>query len=170
MLVYEPNYPRVRGPIRPLYVLEKLILALGTIAVANFLVATTFVPVGECMGRMDPFEAVLQLAAPSMLVVLCLFFIVFECVLNGVAECTRFGDRRFYDDWWASTSFSEFSRRWNRPVHEFFLRHAYLDGMRRWGLRPAKALAATFLISIVMHEAIIFAALEQPPPWLALMR
>lgn len=86
------------------------------------------------------------------------------------AELTRFGDRRFYDDWWASTSFSEFSRRWNRPVHEFFLRHAYLDGMRRWGLRPAKALAATFLISIIMHEAIIYAALEGPPPWLALMR
>lgn len=85
MLVYEPNYPRVRGPIRPLYVLEKLMLALGTIAVANFVAATTFVPVAECMGRLDPFAAVLQLAAPSMLVVLCIFFVVFECILNGVA-------------------------------------------------------------------------------------
>lgn len=85
MLVYEPNYPRVRGPIRPLYVLEKLMLALGTIAVANYVAATAFVPVAECMSRLDPFAAVLQLAAPSMLVVVSVFFVVFECILNGVA-------------------------------------------------------------------------------------
>lgn len=39
--------------------------------------------------------------------------------------------RAFYDDWYNATSFAEFSRKWNKPVHEWLLRHVYLDLMRR---------------------------------------
>jgi sterol O-acyltransferase len=35
----------------------------------------------------------------------------------------RFADRNFYDDWWNSSSFDQFARKWNKPVHEFLLRH-----------------------------------------------
>jgi hypothetical protein len=37
---------------------------------------------------------------------IALFFIVFECFLNGMAELTRFGDRSFYCSWWLSTTFA----------------------------------------------------------------
>lgn len=28
-----------------------------------------------------------------------------------------FADREFYQDWWNSTSWDEFARKWNKPVH-----------------------------------------------------
>jgi len=28
-----------------------------------------------------------------------------------------FADREFYQDWWNSTSWDQFSRKWNKPVH-----------------------------------------------------
>jgi len=152
------------------------------------------------------YIAVHRLSCPSFSVCsIALFFIVFECFLNGMAELTRFGDRSFYCSWWLSTTFAvrdcfgwprtcvymcealgtgrshspgesfgsgcicplrispytvrylsisthhlqEFSRLWNRPVHEVLLRHCYLDGMRRWNLSPGKAMIATFAVSMV---------------------
>jgi len=46
------------------------------------------------------------------------FFLVFEVILNAIAEVTRFADRRFYADWWNSTGFDEFSRKWNQARAE----------------------------------------------------
>ena len=43
------------------------------------------------------------------------FFILFECILNGIAEITFFDDREFYQDWWNSTTFDEFARKVEIP-------------------------------------------------------
>jgi hypothetical protein len=40
----------------------------------------------------------------------------------------------------------------NKPVHEFLLRHIYLDAMRNSGVSPTKALYLTYLVSIILHE------------------
>jgi sterol O-acyltransferase len=77
--------------------------------------------------------------------------------------------RRFYDDWWNSTSFAEFSRKWNLPVHEFLLRHVYLDAMRRRGLGPDAALYLTYLVSIAVHEIILWGAMGLVTPYLAVL-
>lgn len=53
------------------------------------------------------------------------------CILVALAadlrldllQLTFFADREFYQDWWNSTTFDEFSRKWNVPVHSFLLRH-----------------------------------------------
>jgi len=64
-----------------------------------------------------------------------------------------------------------------RPVHDFLLRHVYVDlqrgshsGLRR-GLSPSLAMYATFAASIIAHEAVIWAVLTPtyPPPVLALL-
>lgn len=56
-------------------------------------------------------------------------------------------------------------------MHEFLLRHTYIDPMRMKGMSSTKALALTFGISIIAHEIVIFAALTptHPPPILALL-
>jgi sterol O-acyltransferase len=36
---------------------------------------------------------------------------------EGVADAISFADREFYQDWWNSTSWDQFSRKWNKPVH-----------------------------------------------------
>lgn len=32
-------------------------------------------------------------------------------------DARSFADREFYQDWWNSTSWDQFSRKWNKPVH-----------------------------------------------------
>lgn len=35
----------------------------------------------------------------------------------SIPLCLSFADREFYQDWWNSTSWDEFARKWNKPVH-----------------------------------------------------
>jgi hypothetical protein len=51
-----------------------------------------------------------------------------------------------------STSFDEFSRKWNRPVHEFLLRHIYLETIVTYKASKINATAATLLFSLLLHE------------------
>ncbi len=69
--------------------------------------------------------AFVQLLCPVGLIVLNVFLAIFECILNCYAELARFGDREFYQDFWNSTNFDDWSRRWNKPVHEFLKRYLY---------------------------------------------
>lgn len=151
--------------------LEKAFLAAGLIASAIYIMSNFVVPVLADVGSLDPVDVLARLLLPTVAILLHLFFIVFECVLNGFAELTRFADRRFYDSWWSSTTYAEFSRSWNVPVHAFLLRHVYLDSQSGLGLPPAAAIAVTFLVSIAAHEAVLWAALRLRAgwvPWLAL--
>ena len=59
------------------------------------------------------------------------FGLVFENFLNFFAELTRFADREFYQDWWNSTNFEEFNRKWNRPVHLFLYQHVYVKSIKK---------------------------------------
>ena len=98
------------------------------------------------------------------------FHLVFECALNFLAEITRFADRRWYGPFWRSSTFLEFSRTWNKPVHTWLLRHVYVDGMRA-GLSRTAALRLAFATSITLHEAILWGAFRRPVfPYLALLR
>ncbi len=74
---------------------------------------------------------------------------------NTLAELTYFADRDFYSDWWNSTSFDEFARKWNRPVHEFLLRHVYLESLETYKLSKNNATLLTFLLSSCLHELIL---------------
>lgn len=54
-------------------------------------------------------------------------------------------------------------------MHTWLLRHVYLDIMRQHGASPAVALHTTFLVSIVMHEWIIWGVFGAfVTPWLGL--
>jgi len=101
------------------------------------------------------FRAMLDLALPFMVAYLLLFYIIFECICNGFAELSCFADRQFYEDWWNSTSWDEFSRKWNRPVHQFLLRHVYTSTMRSYKLSKTSAMFITFLLSAAVHELVM---------------
>jgi hypothetical protein len=59
-------------------------------------------------------------------------FINWECILNVFAEISGFADRQFYKDWWNSTTFEEFNRKWNQPVYTFLYKHVYLISMYKY--------------------------------------
>lgn len=81
-----------------------------------------------------------------------LFFCTFELILQVFAEITQFGDRLFYEDYWNSTTFEEFNRKWNRPVHMFLFRHVYLECIYLFKTSKIIAQIVTFVFSACLHE------------------
>lgn len=98
-------------------------------------------------------ETISWLLFPFMLTFLLVFLVIFEYVLGFSAEITRFGDRCFYNDWWNSTDWMEFSREWNVPVYSFLRRHVY--SASRTHVSRGAATVITFLISAVGHEIVM---------------
>ncbi|KIK61813.1 hypothetical protein GYMLUDRAFT_42858 [Collybiopsis luxurians FD-317 M1] len=162
-LVYELEYPRT-NKIRPIYVFEKTVATFGTFVLLYTVTETFILPLcppsptsPEYVGYVQPpfWRLLLDLALPFMLAYLLLFYIMFECICNGFAELSYFADRQFYEDWWNSTSQAEFSRKWNKPVHMFLLRHVYSSSMTSYKLSKRDAMFVTFLLSACVHELVM---------------
>jgi len=66
-----------------------------------------------------------------------------------------FADRQFYEDWWNATSWDEFSRKWNKPVHSFLLRHVYASAITSYKVSRTTAMFITFLLSAAVHELVM---------------
>mmetsp|Transcript_851 Transcript_851/g.778 ORF Transcript_851/g.778 Transcript_851/m.778 type:complete len:107 (+) Transcript_851:926-1246(+) len=91
---------------------------------------------------------------------------VWETILKGYAEITRFADREFYRDWWNSTNMEEFSRNWNKVVHEFLYRHVYLYCTLELKISKFAAQLTTFITSAIFHEMIVALLLREVKMWL----
>jgi len=152
-LVYELEYPRTER-IRPVYVLEKTIATFGSFALLYTVTAHFILPLVPTREQ-SFWKSLLDLSIPFMVAYFLLFFIIFECICNGFAELSRFADRQFYEDWWNSTSWDEFARKWNKPVHSFLLRHVYASTMANYKLSRQSATLITFLCSAVFHELVM---------------
>jgi len=187
-LVYEIEYPR-RKRIRFRYLFEKIAAFGGMWAVLHVLIHSYITPVLEKTPQISVLEAISLLLVPVFACYLLIFYIVFEVACNGFAELTRFADREFYQDWWNSTTWDEFARKWsplqilintrhcslcylislfprNRPVHEWLLRHVYLESINTYKLPSVKAAFITFLISSIFHELFLAVTLRLLRPWL----
>ncbi|OWZ09075.1 Sterol O-acyltransferase [Phytophthora megakarya] len=105
-------------------------------------------------GTVSPVLSVVSLLLPFLGCYLLTWFIIFECICNGFAEVTYSADRDFYADWWNSTTFDEFARKWNKPVHEFLLRHIYLETLDSYKISKTYATAFTFFMSAALHECV----------------
>uniref|UniRef100_A0A6B2G3K8 diacylglycerol O-acyltransferase n=1 Tax=Myxobolus squamalis TaxID=59785 RepID=A0A6B2G3K8_MYXSQ len=95
---------------------------------------------------------------------LLVFYIVFHCWLNIVAELLKFGDRRFYFDWWNATSIAYFWRTWNIPVHQWCKRHV-LNPVIKMGLNKFLACTMVFVLSGVFHEYLASMFFNMLNPW-----
>lgn len=151
-LVYELSYPRLRT-VRPLYLLEKALATFGTFFVIYVITEHWIMP-RQPSPDTPLLRTFLELAVPMMLNYLLIFYIMFECICQFFAEWTGFADRLFYEDWWNATSMDVFSRRWNRPVHSFLLRHVYASSITA-GLPKSVAMFITFLLSSLLHELVM---------------
>lgn len=150
-LVYELEYPRTEN-IRIPYVVEKSLATLGTFGLMYITVEHYIIPVMMNMKNISFVSCLLQLLFPFMVCYLMVFYIIFECIANAFAELSRFADREFYSDWWNSSSFDQFARKWNKPVHEFLLRHIYLESINTYKLSKQNATFVTFFMSSCLHE------------------
>ncbi len=123
-LVYD-NYPR-RETINWGYALWKA-LNVVVLVLISYIMHTEYIMPYIMMGdQISFFELLLREMLPSILLIMVMFVMTFECFTNFFAEITKLDHREFYEDWWNSTTFEEFNRKWNKPVHTFLYRHVYL--------------------------------------------
>ncbi|KJA28058.1 hypothetical protein HYPSUDRAFT_62448 [Hypholoma sublateritium FD-334 SS-4] len=132
-LVYELEYPRT-DRIRPLYVFEKTVATFGTFALLYSVTESFILPYTPTADQ-SFLRSLLDLALPFMMAYLLLFYIIFGM--------------------WNSTSWDEFSRKWNKPVHTFLLRHVYTATILSYRLSKTTAMFITFLISACAHELVM---------------
>ena len=164
-LCYEIEYPRLERT-NPLELFYKTLAVFGCIFLMTVTSEEFIIPVlNESSIRLQSSdlsyvdrglifaETVSHLLFPFMVTFLLVFLVIFEYLLGAFAEITRFGDRRFYADWWNSLDWLEFSREWNIPVHHFFRRHVY-SASRTTMNRPFATLV-TFVISSLAHELVM---------------
>lgn len=167
-LVYELEYPRT-DRIRPMYIFEKTVAFMGSFALLYTVAECFIIPLTPTPDQ-SFFRSLLDLALPFMIAFLLLFYIIFECICNGFAELSYFADRLFYEDWWNSTSWEEFSRKWNKPVHTFLLRHVYASTRASYGLSRTTAMFVTFFFSAMAHELVMAIVTKKIRMYLFLMQ
>ncbi|XP_014641995.1 PREDICTED: sterol O-acyltransferase 2 [Ceratotherium simum simum] len=158
-LIYRETYPRTPS-VRWNYVAKNFAQALGCVLYACFILGRLCVPVFANMSQ-EPFStralvlSIMHATLPGIFMLLLIFFAFLHCWLNAFAEMLRFGDRMFYQDWWNSTSFSNYYRTWNVVVHDWLYSYIYQDGLRLLGGRArGVAMLGVFLVSAVVHEYI----------------
>lgn len=176
-LVYEPRYPRTKH-VRWSYVAQKcgemgVGMALQYALLRQFLLPILQHPTqpggpGVLHAALALAFDVLRMSIPSLGIWLLLFFVFFHCAMNASAELTTFADRGFYSDWYNATRLDTFWRKWNVPVHEFALRHVFVELRHYTGATHHVAMLATFFISAVAHELIFSVSFKTLRPWFAI--
>uniref|UniRef100_A0A7S3CW48 O-acyltransferase n=1 Tax=Palpitomonas bilix TaxID=652834 RepID=A0A7S3CW48_9EUKA len=162
-LVYETSYPRTQS-IRWIYVLKKLGLMLACVLVQLTSFQQFMLPVLEHDTGSVLFD-MMKLGLPSFIMWIAGFVCLFHCFLNITAEVLKFADRRFFEDWWNCTTIDGFWRKWNIPVHEWCLRHVYIDSMYYYNVNKMVATLGTFAFSAVFHELIFAVGFRVVRPW-----
>lgn len=166
-VVYELEYPR-SDTISWSYVAEKFAAMIGVLFVMVQVSQYYIYPV--VMKTVEMKEAGLSLEArfqqfpwlfadlmfPFMMEYLLVWYLIWETILNILAELTYFADRSFYDAWWNSVSWDQFARDWNRPVHVFLLRHVYHSSISSMKVNKHTATLITFFLSACVHELVMW--------------
>ncbi|KAK6199905.1 sterol O-acyltransferase 2 [Scheffersomyces amazonensis] len=164
-LVYTLHFPRTKR-IKWTYVFEKTCAVFGIIFLMILVAQSWMYPlVMQCIEvRRLPIKErfnsyifiLLDMIPPFLMEYLFTFFLIWDSILNVIAELTRFADREFYGPWWSCTDWSEFSRIWNVPVHKFLLRHVYHSSISSFKVNKFQAALLTFIISSFIHELVMF--------------
>lgn len=165
-LVYESEFPKSKKGFRLGYLALKLMQFVFLTGQLYTLSTQVIIPAVIESYDSSLLETCLKLTIPLCFCDIIMFALLFECICNLFAEITQFGDRQFYDDWWNSTTFDEYSRKWNRPVHEFLLRHVYLKSRKELKISKEMASIITFVFSAILHEMIMMTAFRMFAPYL----
>lgn len=181
-VVYQFEYPRTQN-IRWLYVFEKLCAIFGIIYLMIMNAQLFVYPAcqsamelreqewaGVTTSSKEWFYLLAELIPVMTIQYMLTFYLIWDAILNCVAELTRFADRYFYGDWWNCLVWSEFARIWNVPVHKFLLRHVYHSSMNHYKINTVQATMFTFVLSALLHEMCMMVIYRKIRPYLFLFQ
>eukprot|EP00736_Rhodelphis_marinus_P006065 Rmarinus@m.21138 len=181
-LLFRTSYPHT-DQIRWSYVFSRLAETAGCI-VYTFVIFQRFVLVDGLKNfGLNPhhdrtivhfIRMTFECMVPACLTFMLGFFLVLHSWQNVMAELTQFADREFYEDWWNSSGFSEYYRKWNLIVHEWLWQYVY-QAARFTPAGDRRTLSTTslkmivFFVSALVHEYIIAVVLQCVYPILAVL-
>ncbi|KAK4042595.1 MBOAT, membrane-bound O-acyltransferase family-domain-containing protein [Parachaetomium inaequale] len=180
-VVYELEYPR-SASINWYYAAEKAAACFGIIFVMIMISQAFIYPVVmdtvrmkdegvPLAGRFRRFPwMLLDLVFPFMMEYLLTWYLIWETILNFLAELTYFADRGFYDAWWNCVSWDQFARDWNRPVHNFLLRHVYHSSISAMKVDRHTATLITFFLSACVHELVMWCIFKKLRGYLLILQ
>ncbi|ODV89195.1 hypothetical protein CANCADRAFT_32527 [Tortispora caseinolytica NRRL Y-17796] len=178
-VVYYLEYPRTKK-INWNQVFLRVLATFGVMGLMIFvaeesmydnIVKMTHIANEPLMYRIKMYPILLIEIVPSFAIQYLLsFYIIWEAILNAVAELTRFADRRFYGYWWNSVSWDEFARNWNVPVHLFLLRHVYHSSISVMNVSKQTATLMTFFLSSCIHELVMFVIFQRVRGYLLILQ
>ncbi|KAF4977733.1 hypothetical protein FZEAL_5781 [Fusarium zealandicum] len=180
-LVYELEYPQSDSISWP-YVAEKFVAMIGILFVMIQVSQHYIYPVVmktvemkengiDLAGRFQQFPWLLsELIFPFMMEYMLVWYLIWETILNILAELTYFADRSFYDAWWNSVSWDQFARDWNRPVHIFLLRHVYHSSISSLKVNKHTATLITFFLSACVHELVMWCLFKKLRGYLLILQ
>ncbi|ODA83112.1 hypothetical protein RJ55_01621 [Drechmeria coniospora] len=180
-VVYELEYPRTESISWP-YVVEKFVAMVGILFVMIQVSQYSIYPVvmktiemkesNMTLGdRVKEFPWVLSdLVFPFMMEYLLVWYLIWETILNILAELTYFADRSFYGPWWNSVSWDQFARDWNTVVHLFLLRHVYHSSISSMKVNKHVATLITFFLSACIHELVMWCLFKKLRGYLLVMQ
>ncbi|KAJ5073122.1 sterol o-acyltransferase [Anaeramoeba ignava] len=166
ILVFEFSYPR-KSRRNWLKLLQYFVMMWLSFFVTYMILNYKYVAVYQEYILTNFWLAVFKLGVSTLILYLTLFYGVFHCFLNFTAELLLYSDRKFYEDWWNVTSFEAYYIRWNTLVHEWFLRHIYIDTMRDIKFSKTNANLLCFVTSALWHEFILTLTFKMFRPYIS---
>lgn len=164
-VVYTLNFPRTKR-IRWSFFFGKVCGVFGVIALMIIVAQNNMYPLvfDALKAHTLPIHEraiafgliVLDMIPPMLIQYVFVFFLIWDLILNALAEITRYADRDFYGPWWSCNDFSDFARLWNKPIHNFLLRHVYHSLIATLQATKAQAGFITFLLLSVFHELVMY--------------
>lgn len=170
-LIYRDQYPLIPGPINWIAAASHAGNFLGVVAFAFLIIRGIIAPNLTPILPKSPIEIALVVESvmmPSLLLLVLGFYGLLHSWLNLWAEVFRFADRRFYSNWWSSGNWSSFYRDWNKAVGDFIASYLYSD-TQRFGKSRAFAQTVVFVVSAIIHEAVLAFALRMWYPALMVL-
>jgi len=122
------------------------------------------IPYMEDLDYPKIIERVLKTAVPNLIAWLLGFYVFFEVYLNILCDITRFGDCKFYGDWWNAQSLGYYWSSWNLCVHQWMKRHIYRP-LQMAGVSKELNFLICFLISAFFHEFVLAVPFGKVKGW-----
>uniref|UniRef100_UPI00398ECAD3 diacylglycerol O-acyltransferase 1-like isoform X3 n=1 Tax=Pristiophorus japonicus TaxID=55135 RepID=UPI00398ECAD3 len=173
-LCYQMNFPR-STKIRIRFLLRRLFEMFFLTHLFIGLILQWVLPLTR--NSMQPFvemkltikvHQLLLIAIPNHFMWLIFFHGFFHSTLNFIAELMRFGDRRFYRDWWNSETLTYFWSNSNIILHKWYMRHVYRPLIEK-GYSKWEGQATVYILSALYHEYLLAAPLQMFRMWLFIL-
>ncbi|GME76236.1 unnamed protein product [Ambrosiozyma monospora] len=179
-VVYEIDYPR-NERIRKHYLFGKIAGIFGVIFLMITIAQQNLYPiVMKCLEMRETLPLwdriqqypliILDTIPPFLSIYILTFYLIWELILNAIAELTCFADREFYRYWWNSVDWNDYARDWNVPIHQFLLRHVYHSSISAFNVSKGSATLITFLLSSVVHELAMWVIFDKLRGYLLLLQ